>query len=384
MATVKQYTTSTGKERYEIFVFAGLDDFTGKQIRVHRRGFRSKKTAELAASRLMLEADQNGRKVAGRTPLFKDFYEDWYQVYANEVRESTLRNTRDIFTNHILPYFGHRRLSDINSNQIQRAVNEWVKIATDNYKKWFRYVARVLALAVKRHLIKRNPADEVSLPRPPEEPGDKLPNFWDRNELATFFSYLDEQKDPERYSIFRVLAFGGLRRGECLALTWGDIDFQANTIRVNKTLTQGMRGHQIVQAPKTRKGRRTVPMDAKTMATLKHWRLEQRKLYLVWGVNTNNPEQLVFATRNNTHKCLNQPGKWLATIEKQHHIQHRITLHGFRHSHASALFAAGATIKEVQTRLGHEKAETTMNIYAHVTTQQNEQAVQKLVGYLGF
>ena len=61
-----------------------------------------------------------------------------------------------------------------------------------------------------------------------------------------------------------------------------------------------------------------------------------------------------------------------------------ITIHGFRHSHASAMFAAGATIKEVQERLGHEDVETTLNIYTHVTDQQNKEAVQKLVNFLDF
>ncbi|CAI2680574.1 Tyrosine recombinase XerC [Apilactobacillus kunkeei] len=62
----------------------------------------------------------------------------------------------------------------------------------------------------------------------------------------------------------------------------------------------------------------------------------------------------------------------------------KITVHGFRHSHSSALFAAGATIKEVQERLGHEDAQTTMNIYTHVTSKQNKNAVKKLSSYLNF
>lgn len=61
-----------------------------------------------------------------------------------------------------------------------------------------------------------------------------------------------------------------------------------------------------------------------------------------------------------------------------------VTVHGFRHSHASALFSAGASIKEVQERLGHEDAQTTLNIYTHVTEKQGKEAVQKLVNFLDF
>ena len=62
----------------------------------------------------------------------------------------------------------------------------------------------------------------------------------------------------------------------------------------------------------------------------------------------------------------------------------RITIHGFRHTHASALFAAGASIKEVQERLGHEDAQTTLNIYTHVTEKQDKEVAKKLVNYLNF
>ncbi|MGG0836869.1 tyrosine-type recombinase/integrase [Bacillus paralicheniformis] len=55
---------------------------------------------------------------------------------------------------------------------------------------------------------------------------------------------------------------------------------------------------------------------------------------------------------------------------------HRITIHGFRHSHASILFEAGASIKEVQARLGHKEIQTTMNIYTHVTKTAKEKTAE--------
>ena len=289
-----------------------------------------------------------------------------------------------MFDNHILPYFGARGIDQITTSMLQKAVNQWSQEAYRNYKRWFRFTSRVLKYAELQGYIGMNPARRVTIPKRQDKAGDDSPNFWDKHELAKFFSYIDTEKEPEKFTLFRVLAFGGLRRGECLALTWQDISFTDKTIRVNKTLTQGEKGRQIVQAPKTRKGRRTIPMDAKTMSALKHWRLVQLQKYMALGFNTNKPDQLVFATVHNTHKYLNQPEKWLKSIEDAHNIQHRITVHGFRHSHASALFAAGATIKEVQERLGHEDAQTTMNVYTHVTKGQEEKAAELVANYLGF
>ncbi|MCH7260688.1 tyrosine-type recombinase/integrase, partial [Lactiplantibacillus sp. ME-2] len=111
---------------------------------------------------------------------------------------------------------------------------------------------------------------------------------------------------------------------------------------------------------------------------------QQREYYLFLGFNTLQPDQLVFANTKNGFKSLNTPGKWLKRIITDYHLTPSITVHGFRHSHASALFAAGATIKEVQTRLGHEDVATTLNVYTHVTKGQNQQAANKLANYLGF
>ncbi|MBT9627797.1 tyrosine-type recombinase/integrase [Ligilactobacillus ruminis] len=59
-----------------------------------------------------------------------------------------------------------------------------------------------------------------------------------------------------------------------------------------------------------------------------------------------------------------------------------MTLHGFRHTHASLLFEAGATIKEVQTRLGHSSSKTTLDIYTHVTQSKKQEVAQKFANYI--
>lgn len=382
MASIKSYTTSNGDKRYKFQIYGGINTQTGKVMKTTRRGFKSKKEATLEASRLELEISQGGIKKENNIK-FKEVYEQWYEAYINTVRESTYARTAGMFNNHILPEFGNKRIRTIQINEIQRAVNKWFKIAPNNFKKWFNYTTNVFTYAIKERYIDDNPCKLVNIPRKQVEYGDKPANFWDKQQLKKFFEYIDPEKQMEKYTLFRILAFCGLRRGECLALTWDDIDFSDKTMRINKTLTQGVKGKQIVQAPKTRKGRRTIVLDEFTLATLKKWRLKQKQTFLMLGFNTFKKSQLIFATRNNTHKCLNTPAKWLGKIINESNLP-KITVHGFRHSHASALFAAGASIKEVQERLGHEDVKTTMDIYTHVTDQQNQEAVNKLVNYLDF
>lgn len=382
MASIKSYTTKNGKKLYKFQLYGGTNPQTGKPVHLSRSGFKTKKEATLEASRLELEISNGGiRKEDNIT--FADVYKDWYEAYINTVRESTYARTSAMFNNHILPYFGNKRIRTIKIAQCQKAVNDWFKLAPNNYKKWFNYTSNVFDYAIKQEYITKNPTKLVNIPKKQVEYGDKPANFWDKERIKLFFSFIDPVEEREKYTLFRVLVFAGLRRGECLALTWNDINFSQGTLRINKTLTQGLKGVQIVQAPKTRKGRRTLKLDDITIKYLKEWRKEQRKYYLMLGFNTMQKDQLIFANTKNKHKSLNTPAKWLGKIIKDHDLK-KITVHGFRHSHASALFSAGASIKEVQERLGHEDVQTTMDIYTHVTQEQNDEAVQKLQNYMNF
>ena len=381
---INEYKSKNGERRYGFQIYLGVDPQTGKKKTTRRAGFKTKKSAELALSRLKLEIANKGAIEKDNNVLFAKVYHEWYQQYINTVRESTYARTAGMFDNHILPIFGDKRIRTITTEQVQKAVNKWFKSVTYNYKRWYNYTVAVFGFAIKRgYMTGKNPATLITLPKKPDSYGDKPENFWSKQELIQFFNLIDQKEQPEQFTLFRLLAFGGLRRGEVLALTWGDLNISKNTLRINKTLTQGMKGKQIVQAPKTRKSRRTIILDPQTVTILKHWRVTQKRRYIALGINTMNKDQLIFATRYNTHKVLNCPSKWLRALIKDTDLK-PITVHGFRHSHASALFAGGASIKEVQDRLGHEDAQTTLNVYTHVTKDQNKEAVDKLVNYLDF
>lgn len=382
MASFKQYETKDGTKLWQLQIYGGIDPQTGKPKRIKRAGFKTKKEASLVASRLELELEKGTPKKENNI-LFSTVYKEWYQAYVNTVGESTWNRTAGMFDNHILPAFGKYRIRTITVVQVQKAVNKWFKFASYNYKRWYNYTTSVFEFAVKQGYIDKNIAKMATLPKRRPRVGDAPENFWYKDQLETFFSYIDPEKEAEKYTLFRVLAFCGVRRGECLALTWNDINFSESTMRVNKTLTQGERGKQIVQSPKTKNSRRTIELDPTTIKHLKHWKAVQKRKYLMLGYNTLQPNQLIFASYKNGYKSLNTPAKWLHRIIDKHNLK-PITIHGFRHSHCSALFSAGASIKEVQLRLGHADVATTLNIYSHVTKDQNKEVAQKLVNYLDF
>lgn len=73
--------------------------------------------------------------------------------------------------------------------------------------------------------------------------------------------------------------------------------------------------------------------------------------------------------------------KWMYSVQNKFQLK-RVSPHGLRHTHCSLLFEAGASIKEVQDRLGHSDVKTTLDIYTHVTKKAKEGAIQKFVSYL--
>jgi len=388
MASIKKYTKKDGTTAYMFKAYLGMDPQTGKAKRTTRRGFTNEKNAKNELKRIEYEATQGINNDQQCNKTFEQIYHEWYKSYINTVRESTWARTDAMFQNHILPALGRYRIRTITTAQCQTALNKWFKITTHNYKGWFNYTKSVFEYAIRQGYIDDNPAKRTIMPKKHATPGKKVPNFWDKSQLKTFFSYIDPEKELERYTLFRLLAFTGIRRGECLALTWDDLNKKNSTLNVNKTLTQGAKGKQIIQATKTKKGTRIISLDATTLLYLKKWQLEQKRKLFMLGFNNNASDQLLFSTTKNTFKSLNTPKKWLDLItdrmKDDNVILPHISIHGFRHSHASAMFSAGATIKEVQERLGHEDAQTTLNIYTHVTKQQDEQAVQKLVNFLDF
>ena len=80
---------------------------------------------------------------------------------------------------------------------------------------------------------------------------------------------------------------------------------------------------------------------------------------------------------------MNTPTKWLNKAIKATELKH-ISIHGFRHTHASLLYQSGVGLKETQQRLGHSRADSsvTLDVYTHTTEQQNMEALQRFENYV--
>ncbi|MDQ8229684.1 site-specific integrase [Enterococcus faecium] len=381
MATFEQYKKKNGKKLWKFQTYLGVDPLTGKQVRTTRRGFKTKKEAQLALTKLQLEYENNGLNKS-KELTFQEVYDLWIVNYEQTVKESSFVKTKEQFANHILPAFGALKINKISIDIAQKFANEKVKKFV-LYREFINNASRICDYAIKLGYLQDNPFKKITVPkRKVSVHEEDTLNFFNKEELEIFLKSVEKKKDIRMYSFFRTLAFTGMRVGELLALTWKDIDFNDNYIKINKTLARGKNRRLYVEQPKTKNSKRDIPVDDETMNILKKWRLEQRKWLLTLGINTLSKNQLVFSNQKNEYLQLSKPRKWLEVIIKQNNLK-RITIHGLRHTHASLLLEAGANIKDVQERLGHSSIQITMDLYIHITDKRKEKTAAQFAKYIG-
>lgn len=384
MSKIKKYTKKDGSIAYKFNTYLGVDPTTGKKKYTTRRGFKTIKEANLALSRLKVNIEENGFKEERTINSYEEIYLLWFEsAYKNTVAESTQYKTKELFTNHILPAFGSYKVNEITIKQCQKVVNEWCERFV-KYRSMKGYAANVFDYAVSLELVDSNPMKKIMMPKRVEvvDEGDTIENFYTKEELKLFLEYCEKDLPMKWYSIFRLLAFSGFRKSEALALTWKDINFEEDSITINKAIGRNEKGLYL-KAPKNRSSYRTITIDSITMTVLRDWRKQQAMDYLKLGFNTRNKDQLVFSNTKNQFIDPNKTTIKITKIINENELS-KVTTHGLRHTHCSLSFESGMRIEEVKERLGHSDIKTTMNIYTHVTQQAKSDAAEKFAKYIGF
>jgi integrase len=181
-------------------------------------------------------------------------------------------------------------------------------------------------------------------------------------------------------AFLKVGAALGARRGEVLALRWSDIS--GSRVRIERSLTQTREAGVEFKGTKTGESR-TVVLTGDAMATLEEHRIQQDAHRQRHGQDYRADLDLVFANPDGTPLS---PNSISATISK---LFRRLgipkpkgnALHLLRHTMTSQMLAAGVPVAVVSARLGHKSIRTTLDIYSHMITGQDEEAVQKWEEY---
>ena len=219
-------------------------------------------------------------------------------------------------------------------------------------KKIHTTLSAVFNFAIKNEYTKENPAAIVGNVDLKEN---KHVNFWALEEFKSFVTSVD---DPMYYALFMTLYYSGMRKGELLALTWADLDFETNTINVDKT-----EYNRKVTTTKTEASRRKILMPKNVMNLLNAIKLERNpKLnYVVFGEIKDSISTTTL-------------DRWFEKYVTAAGIK-KIRIHDFRHSHASYLINKGTIISVIAARLGHGDVATTLNTYSHLYPTTEKKAV---------
>lgn len=381
VSPIKSYKLKNGETRYEFPVYLGVDPLTGKQKRTKKRGFKTRKEAELALARIKLNV-ANGTYKQDRAETYQELYNIWVKQYEKTVEESTFVKTIGIFKNHILPAMSAYKIEKITLDISQKHVDEWAA-KLKNFRVVKAYAAKVLDFAIKRGYIQTNPFTHVETRIKSKKTiaiAEQNENFYTREQLNEFLRYCEKSLHYKSFTLLRLLAYTGLRKSEALALTWNDLNIKENELSITKAIGRGKSAKLYLKSTKTGSSR-VIKIDDTTIRILKEWKRIQKQEYLILGHNTMKANQLIFSNTNNEYIQPVQVQKWMYSVQKKHSLV-KITPHGLRHTHCSLLFEAKASIKEVQDRLGHSDVKTTLDIYTHISKEAREEVVQKLVNHL--
>ena len=305
-------------------------------------------------------------KVTGSPDMTFDSLVDLYlEDKKRTFKASTYRERIIQISNHILPYFKDKAISDITEKDIK----EWQFDLMDTdgqhtgrplsagYRRTnYNVLTSIFNFAIKECGLAFNPCSKCgNLNEKPQ----KHMDFWTQEEFKKFIATF--QQDEVYYTIFMMLYYTGMRIGELQALTPADIDKEKMTITISKTLARSQNG-LVIQSPKTSSSNRTVAIPKFLCEIIAQY--ESR----VYGLQ---PDQRLFtrvrtSINNQIRKHANKAG-----------LQ-QIRVHDLRHSHASLLINLGYSPLEVAKRLGHEKPSITLDVYAHMFVSKQREIADKL------
>lgn len=375
---IKPYTLTDGKVLYRFKAYLGVDQNTGKDKIITRSKFPSAKHAQAALDKLKYEFNSGQSPEDMRKP-FSDVYAEWDMLYKNSgIVMSTYSKTEGYFNNHILPFFKDMKISKITVRHCEQFALQLSK-KLKYFHHIINYASDVLDAAVRYGYINSNPFALAKIPK--EQVHEKSDNFLDAVDLGILLKYV-KTLDLKIHALIRLLIFTGMRKGELLVLTWSDIDFEKKSLSIHEaySFSKYNKGKNVGR-PKGKLSR-TITLDDRTLEILEQWQQEQLLRLTQIGISPDSSEnQLIFSNSVNNYLKLDYPNQMLRPILSKLNLKY-ITVHGLRHTHATLLTEAGASLIGIQQRLGHsEKKNTTNGYYVHVTEKIKQDTLNCLLDY---
>lgn len=296
---------------------------------------------------------------------------NWYFSNYSEVelKAVTAMNYKSQYNNHIEEYLGYKKLKEFTPPMLTdylKMLHTKDGLSASTCRKVYIVVQSIFKRGLEQGFLRENPCHNVILPKDKNKA--KKRYSLTVEETIRFIQLVkgsDKDADVKRIIIF--LLFTGTRIGECLALSWEDIDFENSSIHIRHTLAKGPNG-LFLDTPKTSSSYRTIGMNDTAFDILKEQKAYCANLKDTLGKMFTHPE-MVFPSGLGNYRDRSSVYHSLGRITAGTEFED-MTLHKLRHCNATILLNSGVELKMISEHLGHSGVEITANIYADVLQSQ--------------
>ncbi len=366
--------TRRGKKSWRVKYEVGRDTNGRRQTRyITVRG--TKRDAQKALINA-LHAVVHGTHVDPTAVTVAEYVRGWLAA-PGDITPKTAERYVQLAEQQIIPHLGAIALQKLRPIQVKvwhatllaQGGKDGRPLAARTVGHAHRVLHRALALAAESEIVARNVASLVKPPKVEDEEVEIL----DATHVA---GVLKKIADHNLYPVAALSLATGLRRGELCALQWRDLDLDAAALTVRRALEETAAGLRF-KMPKSKHGRRTVSLPPSAVAMLRGHRRKQLEMRVALGQGRQPHDALVFCRLDGSPMSPDNISRdWRRLVLKRK--LPKVTFHALRHSHASALIAAGLDVVSVSRRLGHGSPTVTLNVYAHLFRHTDAAAAEAI------
>jgi len=327
-------------------------DAAGRRKRVKRKG-RTKAQVKDKLREVVEDLESGVTATDGYT--VEQAVDDFLAHGMKGKSKTTIDNYRSIAGHHLTPHIGAAKLKQLTADDLDKWMDDR---AGELSNRTLRLVHQILERAIRhgqaRDKVRRNVASLIILPEGKEGRPSKAMT------LDQAVTLLDEvgPGSTHRLAAYVVLSLlSGVRTEEARALTWANVDLNAGTVAV----------HRSVRAKgdtKTRKSRRVLQLPKRATEALKEHRKRQAAERLHAG-NLWRDHDLVFCREDGTELDRWQVRREFATITRTAGLGNQWAPRELRHSFVSILSASGMRIEDISDLVGHSGTTVTEVVYRH-------------------
>ena len=324
---------------------------------------------------------------------------EMYFEHHRGIKEATSSSYRKIFHTHIKHTpLGKKSICSIKISDMMKFYNSLLDkgLSTGYIHIMNAFLSPAFDMAVDDDLLRKNPCSGIMSKL---EKTEKTPkNAMTLAEQKCFLNFLEKSKRFHTYlPLFTILLGTGMRIGECLGLTWNDIDLNNKLIHITHTLRydnygDGNKFH--MSEPKTESGKRTIPMIEDVKNAFMTIRDTNMHLGGSGDFTVDGYEDFIFLTIKRRRLYMpNTIAQMLTRIVKTYNEQElqsaatenreplllpHLTPHIMRHTFCTRFCENETNIRVIQEVMGHKDIKVTMNVYSHVTLDKARECMQSM------